>query len=361
MSGTVAAGAGSGPGGGKRRTVVAVTFDHFGRSGQYALDPTRVQVVPGSWVVVESGRGQRLGRVTTPPHEVTEGGGRIRKVVRVAGPRELERQRELEAREPEAFRLGLSIIRSRRLPLKLVRVVLDAIAGRATVCVAAPDKVEADDLVSELEDALEMRVSLRQLGMRDVAKVQGGVGRCGRELCCSTHLTEYPRTSVRMAKDQGLSLADDRVAGVCGRTLCCLAYEQEFYKERRGFLPKLGKRATTLNGQLEGKCIGVDVMRMTFVLLDADGTRHRLPATDWERNADREVPEDVSVPDEALETEGREPRASAEAPRGFADQAVSADEPAPPKKSTRPPRDGAPSGRKTPRRRRRRPKKKPES
>lgn len=318
------------------RTVVGVTFDQWGRAGDYAIDPKRVSAGPGTLVVVESGRGLRLGRVTTPPHAAgSKGGGRIRKVLRVARRADLDAQRKAEAREPEAFRLALTLIRKRRLPLKVLRVLLDGVAGRATFFVAAPDKVELGDLAVVLGKRLELRVDVRQLGMRDVAKTVGGVGRCGEELCCSRFLTEYPRTSIRMAKDQNMALNDDRTSGVCGRTLCCLSYEHEFYKEQRQWLPKLGKRAKTADGRLEGKVIGVDAMRLTFTLLDAQRTRHKVDARDWERNVDKDVPE---------------PEISARpAPRAAL--------PPPP-----PPRPKAPSGKpqskkKPPRRRRRRQKK----
>lgn len=323
------------------RTVVSVAFDALGRSGEFSIDPSRVPVSPGSWVVVESSRGRRLGRVTAPPREATSGGGRIRQVVRRARAPELDRQTALQAQEPDAFRLGLVAIRGRRLPVKLVRVVLDAMAGRATFCVAAPDRIDLNPLGAELSEALDLKVSFRQLGTRDVAQVLGGVGRCGQELCCSTFLTEFPRTSIRMAKDQGLPLNDDRVAGVCGRTLCCLSYEQDFYKERRGFLPKLGKRAQTLDGSVAGKCIGADVMQMTFVLLTDKGKRERLHASQWEQNAGRELPDD-SLP--------------------ATPEAVSAEtEATPPSNSLTAKGDVGASDGKNPRRRQRPPKRKPDS
>lgn len=274
------------------RTVVGVTFDQWGRAGDFAIDPRQVETVLGSTVIVESGRGIRLGRVTTPPREVGKtGGGRIRRVVRLAGERDLSAQAAALDREPEAFRLALTLARERRLPLKLLQVALDGVAGRATFFVAAPDKIEVGDLADVLSRRLKLKVEVRQLGMRDVARTVGGLGRCGGELCCSTFLTEYPRTSVRMAKDQNIALNDDRTSGVCSRTLCCLSYEHATYKELRGWLPKLGKRARTVDGTLEGKVIGVDAMRLEFTLLDARHTRHRLHARDWERNVGKEIPE----------------------------------------------------------------------
>lgn len=314
------------------RRVVGVTFPRGGRSGRYRVSGDAPPV--GSWVVVESGRGRRLGRVHLPLHETTTG-GRIRKVVREATDEELAAQREGEAREPEAHRMALALARARRLPLRVVQIELDAFAGKATLAAVVPDTLDLRDYIAELEDAVGMRVHVRQLGQRDEARQVEGVGRCGEELCCSRFLPDYPQTSIRMAKDQGLSLADDRTIGQCGRTLCCLAYEQEFYKARRAFLPRLGKRARTADGALEGKAIGADVLRMTFTLLTDDGGRHDVPATAWDRNADRDVPppEIGPVADEAPDSVDPSPK-----PRF---EPVSADEPPPPRPSggdARPPR-----------------------
>ena len=133
-------------------------------------------------------------------------------------------------------------------------------------------------------------MELRQLGSRDEAKILGGLGRCGRELCCASHLHEYPRSSIKMAKAQNVALSDDKTNGVCGRTLCCLAYEYDFYEDFRQWLPRLGKRAKTVDG-LEGKVIGLDVLRLSFTLLEPGGPRHVLPAVAWERNLGKVVPE----------------------------------------------------------------------
>ncbi len=276
--------------------MVGVTFDQWGQAGDFAIDPDHVQTVPGSVVIVESGRGLRMGRVTTPPRAAGKtGGGRIRRVIRVAREADLHTQTMALEREPEAFRLALTLARDRGLPLKLLRVALDGVAGRATFFVAAPSKLELRDLADVLSRRLKLKTEVRQLGMRDVARAVGGLGRCGGELCCSTFLTEYPHTSVRMAKDQNMALADDRTSGVCSRTLCCLSYEHETYKEMRRWMPKLGRRAKTADGSLEGKVIGVDVMALTFTLLDDRHNRHSVHARDWERNAGQELPLDESA------------------------------------------------------------------
>jgi len=273
------------------RTVVSVAFDLAGRRGDYSVDPKQLDPAVGDLVVVESRRGQALGRVVRPAHKPErKGGGRIRKVLRVAREQDIATQRAAEARIPELFRTALQELRARDCKLKLIAAVPDGLARRVTYYTVGSERVDPEEIAVALEDRLRLRVDLKQLGMRDETKALGGLGRCGQELCCATFLPSYPAVSIRQAKDQGMALTSDRTAGVCGKTMCCLAYEADLYKERRGFLPKLGKRATTVDG-VEGKVIGVDVMRGTFTLLDLDrGRRTVLPAEAWNKNVDREVP-----------------------------------------------------------------------
>jgi cell fate regulator YaaT (PSP1 superfamily) len=270
---------------------VTVSFAPLGQKGEYQVDTSRVPARPGLLVVVEGLRGLTLGMVISEPKALSgKGGGRIRKVVRPARASDLKSQEEAEGREPEAFRLALAQIRQRQLPWKLLRVLADGVAGRMTFCFAAEQRAETRDVAQALERALGLQIEMRQLGPRDIAKVLGGLGRCGRELCCSSWLPQYPESSIRMAKDQNLALSQDKTSGVCGKNLCCLAYEHAFYQERRKWLPKLGKRARTVEG-LEGRVVGVDVLQQLFTLLDLDGRRHVLPAAAWEGNAGKVVPE----------------------------------------------------------------------
>ena len=273
------------------RTVVTVTFEFTGRRGDYAVDPSRMDPRVGDFVVLESRRGLAMGRVVRGAHAPgTKSGGRIRKVIRIARPADLEKQRAIEERIPEFFRIALQEMRAEGVRLKLVAAAPDAFARRVTFYMVGEDRPDSEALERTLARRLDLGVDIKQLGRRDETKAVGGLGRCGQELCCSTFLPEYPPTSIRHAKEQGMALASDRTSGVCGKTLCCLSYEADLYKERRKFLPKTGKRATTTDGK-EGKVIGVDVMRGTFTLLDLDrGRRQVLPAEAWDKNVDREVP-----------------------------------------------------------------------
>ncbi|MEE2829370.1 MAG: regulatory iron-sulfur-containing complex subunit RicT [Myxococcota bacterium] len=272
------------------RTVVTVAFAPLGQHGDYAVDPAEVPVSPGTVVIVEGIRGLALGRVTSEPRRgQKQGGGRVRKVLRVAKPSDLQRQKKAEEREFDAYSLGLNLIRKEQLDWKLIRVTADGIAQKMTFCIAAPDRQDVRAFAKELGRGLKMRVEVRQIGVRDVAKVTGGLGRCGRETCCSTFLTEYPKSTIRMAKDQYLALSPDKATGQCDRTLCCLAYEHQDYKDRGQWLPKMGKRVRTLSG-LEGKVVAINALRLSFTLLDSKRNRHVVPASDWEGNRDRAVP-----------------------------------------------------------------------
>ena len=286
--------------------VVTVSFAPLGRTGEYTVDPKRTPLAPGSLVVVEGFKGLTLGRVIDRPHDPRGGsqGGRLRRVVRAATAADLKVQQAAEAREPEAFRVALAWIRAQRLPWKLVRIAADGLAHKITVCIAADERQDVRDAGKALGRALSMRVLIRQIGSRDLAKTLGGVGRCGKELCCSTFLPDFPKTNIRHAKDQNLALSPAKTSGVCGRPLCCLSYEHDSYLQHRKWVPRLGKRARTVDG-LEGKVVAVDVLKHTWVLRDDRGARHPLIAQDWDGNAGREVPEPLSVAPDVVPMPGR--------------------------------------------------------
>ena len=270
------------------RVAVTVSLAPLGRHADYLIDPVRVRVGPGSMVVVEAATGLALGKVVSEPHEAGRG-PRLRKVVRPARETDLKAQQAAGEREPEAVRITLRWIRDNDKPWKLLRVVADGIADKLTICFAAREREDCRAPAAELSRALGARVDLRQVGMRDLTRVMGGQGRCGRELCCASWMTSYPTPSIRMAKDQNLALAPDKTTGTCGKTLCCLSFEHEHYRELRKWLPKPGKRARTLDG-LEGKVVGLDVLRQTFTLLDERGRRFVLSAEAWEANEGKELP-----------------------------------------------------------------------
>lgn len=305
------------------RTVVTVSFPPLGDTGEYSLEADPSGIAPGALVVVESARGKALGEVRSHPQAATEGsGGRVRKILRLATPEDLHQQEAARTREAEAFRAALKLIRAGGLDWKLVAVTADGIANTMTFCIVAPERQEVRDLARELGRSLGLRTLIRQIGPRDSAQVRGGLGRCGRELCCSTFLTDYPATSIRAAKDQNLALSPDKTNGQCGGTLCCLAYEHSDYLERGVWLPKMGKKTRTTDG-MEGRVVAVNALRMTFTLLDGQRRRHVLPATEWEGNKGKDVPPPDAGPadDEACGTgratvPRRSPSTSEASPQG---------------------------------------------
>lgn len=338
--------------------VVTVSFPPLGRQADYAVDAHRSVPAVGALVVVEGFRGVALGRLVVGPHPRRTGakGGRVRKYVRPARESDLRQQKEFEEREDRVLRQAIAWAREQRRPWKIVRVVGDGLAQKFTIAFAARERQECKEDAVALGRRLDCRVELRQLGLRDVARVLGGLGRCGRELCCSSFLVDYPNVNIRLAKEQNMALAGDKTTGVCGKTLCCLSYEGDFYKEQLRWLPRPGKRARTLDG-LEGRVIGLDVFRLTFTLLDGDRRRHVLPAAAWEGNAERAVPEpEICVPASAaaiVQLPGSRPDSPARprAPEPPGDAA------SPPPRDARSPDDPPTRERAGRSRRRRRPKK----
>lgn len=283
------------------RMVVTVSLPPLRRPAEFLL-PRGLEVDVGAQVVVESQGGLRLGRVLTPPHP--GGRGRAPRLVRVAHEADHEAQANAQAREELAIRITLRELRDRNLSLKLLTVHMDGVGNRAQVLLAGSGKVDAQDLSSVLGRALDCQVDVRQVGERDEARVLGGCGHCGQPLCCATFLTDYPRASIRHAKEQGVALQAESTSGVCGRTLCCLTYEYDLYRDLRKWLPKPGKRACTTDDR-EGRVVAVDPLRLTFTLRDAEGRRHVLPASRWDRNVDKELPEPEVTSTRSVAPSGR--------------------------------------------------------
>lgn len=200
-------------------------------------------------LVVEGERGMRLGSVageaneiewkrTTPPL----------KVIRKAKDEDLKKAQEFKAREPEAAQICVEAIAEHHLPMKLVKAEYLFDGSKVIFYFTAEGRVDFRELVRRLAQRLRTRIEMYQIGVRDEAKSLGGLGVCGRTFCCAQWLSGFTPVSIRMAKDQGLSLNPTKVSGGCGRLLCCLSYEHETYAEFRRGLPKIGKRAQTTKG-----------------------------------------------------------------------------------------------------------------
>jgi len=228
-------------------------------------------------VVVQREDGLGLGRVMTIFRDVEPGliSSKVKHLVRPATPEDLEQAERNRLLEERAYRFCLERIQVRNLPIYLVRVECLFDASKVVFYFTAPGRVDFRDLVKDLVQEFRTRIELRQIGVRHRAKMVGGLGICGRALCCSSFLHEFEPVSVRMAKEQQLSLNPSKISGICGRLMCCLTYEYSTYQEIRKHLPRLGKRVSLPAG--EGKIIRYNLIRQVATLEMEDGGEMEIP------------------------------------------------------------------------------------
>ena len=228
--------------------VVGVRFKTAGTI--YDFDAGSIDVAVGDSIVVEAERGMALATVATPPRSWSpEPGSAVPlRVLRKADERDFAKEDENRRCEREAHRTLSELIHARRLGMKLVKVEYGFDASKATIYFFSENRVDFRDLVREIAHRLRVRVEMKQIGARDETKLVGALGPCGRELCCSSWLREFHAISVKMAKEQDLSLNPSKLAGMCGRLKCCLRYEYETYLELRRALPGVGRKVTCVKG-----------------------------------------------------------------------------------------------------------------
>jgi len=228
--------------------VVGIRFKRTGKV--YYFDPAGIDLDVHDHVVVKTARGLEMGQVVVAPWQVLDSELRepLKPVVRKAEPEDIKRVQELEQKTTEALAECGKWIEKLKLPMKLLTAEYNLSGNRLIFFFSASDRVDFRELVKELSSLLKVRVELRQVGPRDGAKLIGGFGRCGRQLCCSSFLTEFEPVSIRMAKEQDLPLNPMKISGVCGRLMCCLGYEGALYRAMREKLPKKGQLVMTSTG-----------------------------------------------------------------------------------------------------------------
>ncbi len=212
--------------------VVGVRFKRASKI--YDFDPAGLTLEVGDLVVVESEKGMALGRIAYGPKEKNEKGivRPLKRVIRKANEADMERLEFNREREREAFRVCQEKIHKNDLQMKLVDVEYLFDSSKAVFYFTSETRVDFRDLVKGLANEFHTRIEMRQLGVRDEAKLIGGIGPCGREICCSAFLTDFGPVTVKMAKDQNLALNPAKISGICGRLMCCLSYEYERYQGR---------------------------------------------------------------------------------------------------------------------------------
>jgi cell fate regulator YaaT (PSP1 superfamily) len=255
--------------------LCAVSFNRYGRL--YYLDPGELSFGVGDKVLVPTDDGPEVAECVWAPQWVSEDTDGFPRLAGLAADEDLRRDELIRRRKAEAKTAAKRLIREHELPMKVVAV--DHVpespgtsGGRTTIYFTAPHRVDFRSLVRDLGATLHCRVELRQLSARDSARVQGGIGSCGRDLCCATFLTDFEPVTIRMAKDQDLPLNPLRISGACGRLMCCLKYEHPLYQQFQSTAPVLGSRVSTPDG--DGRVVGHSVPRDAVVVrMDADGSR----------------------------------------------------------------------------------------
>jgi cell fate regulator YaaT (PSP1 superfamily) len=252
--------------------LCAVSFNRYGRL--YYFQPGDLNPQVGDRVLVPTDEGPEVAECVWPPQWVSEDTDGVPALVGMASEVDLERDALIRRRKAEAKVAAKRLIREHQLPMKVVAIdhVPDSDGQRTTIYFTAPHRVDFRSLVRDLGATLKCRVELRQLSARDSARVQGGIGSCGRDLCCATFLTDFEPVTIRMAKDQDLPLNPLRISGACGRLMCCLKYEHPLYQKFHASAPATGEQVDTEHGP--GKVVGHSVPRdAVTVRLDSDGSR----------------------------------------------------------------------------------------
>jgi len=235
--------------------VCAVSFTRYGRL--YYLDPGTLRPQVGDRVLVPTDDGAEVAECVWPPQWVDDDIGGLPVAVGLATEEDLARDERNRRRRAEAKSAAKRLIRQHDLPMKVVGVdYLDSV-NKIAIYFSAPHRVDFRALVRDLARTLDARIDLRQLGARDEARVQGGIGPCGRDLCCATFLKDFEPVSVRMAKEQDLPPNPLRISGACGRLMCCLKYEHPLYQEFKADAPAVGSRVTSPAG--DGTVVGYNV------------------------------------------------------------------------------------------------------
>lgn len=246
--------------------IVGVRFRNAGKV--YYFDPKGYKIGAGDHVIVETARGVEYGTVIGEIREVPDDKvvQPLKAVIRVATQEDDARAQKNRAREKEAMRICSEKIRKHGLDMKLIDAEYTFDNNKVLFYFTADGRIDFRELVKDLAAVFKMRIELRQIGVRDETKILGGIGICGRVLCCNSFLSEFAPVSIKMAKEQNLSLNPGKISGVCGRLMCCLKHEEETYEELNRRLPNAGDYVTTDDG-LKGEVSSVNVLRQLVKVL----------------------------------------------------------------------------------------------
>ena len=242
------------------KKVIGVRFRTAGKV--YYFDPLDLDIRKGSHVIVETARGIEYGTVVGDVKEVEDEKvvAPLKSVLRIATEKDDEQEKKNKDTEKDAFKICLEKIKKHGLEMKLIDAEYTFDNNKVLFYFTADGRVDFRELVKDLASVFKTRIELRQIGVRDETKIRGGIGICGRPLCCHTHQSDFIPVSIKMAKEQNLSLNPTKISGVCGRLMCCLKHEEDTYEEINKRLPNVGDYVTTPDG-LKGEVHSVNVLR----------------------------------------------------------------------------------------------------
>lgn len=251
------------------RDVIGVRFRPNGKI--YFFDPLDNDVAAGDFVIVETARGVEYGKVALGRKQVDEGRltASLKPIIRMATEEDHAKYQENKEKSKKAFEICIEKIHARNLKMKLIDAEYTFDNNKVLFYFTADGRIDFRELVKDLAAVFKTRIELRQIGVRDETKIVGGIGICGRELCCNKHLSEFVPVSIKMAKEQNLSLNPTKISGVCGRLMCCLKHEQETYEYLNSRMPNVGDTVKTVDG-LRGEVASVNVLRQLVKLIVTD-------------------------------------------------------------------------------------------
>lgn len=282
--------------------VIGVRFRTAGKV--YFFDPLDMEIEVGTHVIVETARGVEYGNVVLGIREVEDDKVvlPLKPVIRVATPEDDEKERQNKDKEKDAYKICLEKIQKHGLEMKLIEAEYTFDNNKVLFYFTADGRIDFRELVKDLASVFRTRIELRQIGVRDETKIRGGVGICGRALCCNSFLSEFAPVSIKMAKEQNLSLNPTKISGVCGRLMCCLKNEEETYEELNSRLPNIGDYVTT-SDNLKGEVSNVNVLRQlvkVVVTLENDDKEIREYKVTDLRFKPKRKRERVNISDEEL-------------------------------------------------------------
>ena len=263
--------------------IISVKFKENGRA--YSFDPAGITAEIGESVIVETQNGTEMGTVSAANHEVDNGAivKPLRKVLRKATEKDMARRDENKRKEKEAFGICEELVSAHKLDMKLVDVEYSFDAGKIVFFFTSDGRVDFRELVKDLASRFHTRIELRQIGVRDEAKMLGGLGICGRPYCCKQFLNDFQPVSIKMAKEQGLSLNPTKISGSCGRLMCCLKYEQDAYEYLNSLTPGVGATVKTPEGNAVVTDANLMTGYLTVRLTDSDSMPFKIHRDDVKR------------------------------------------------------------------------------